>query len=471
VILLIWAIAVLCLTLYAVLAKHKRQDRIAARAVAALAKDAESGTVENSDYLYGFGWQGPMVDLIQHHRHYPEMERVMLLMEARRVFDWIYLYPNYKNADMRESLITHCLRHFPDDPEVHWAVGRLRLIGGQYGEAADELKHAMDMGFDPRAANVPAVDLQGRHETALILAGRLDDVLAADKGEYDVHPTDDAVAVKYFDLLCKAGEYDTVIDLTKQAAQTEPLDGEFWRAQLRAELWGGHLDDYRASAPGYVAKHSGIYAADTRAMLSLLDHDYGSAVAYAGAPPSEPEWWSEWLSGWRYYRLLADAYAVTGDTQYVAELDAMRDGIKVEIQQAGEDENATWEERQAVRNKEADLISIAGQKARAHALRGEWPAAADALGEVDPATSYRKDSAYEAVSALVALSKGEALEEHSLGDLASTGAAVLLLLSPELASAAQAGGMSAEQARNELLSAISPERDNFWWYEDEVLSW
>ncbi|HES58700.1 MAG TPA: hypothetical protein ENO21_04655 [Firmicutes bacterium] len=144
-ILALWAVAVLCLVLYAVIARHTRQDRIAARAVAELTADAESGTVEGSDYLYGFGWQGPMVDLIERGRHYPEMERVMLLLEARRVYDWIYLYPQYRNADLREGLVRHCLEHYPDDPKVHWAVGRLQLVAGDYESASDEFDKAVKL--------------------------------------------------------------------------------------------------------------------------------------------------------------------------------------------------------------------------------------------------------------------------------------------------------------------------------------
>ena len=34
--------------------------------------------------------------------------------------------------------------------------------------------------------------------------------------------------------------------------------------------------------------------------------------------PQEPEWWSEWLECWDYYRLLAEAYAATdGEEKFI----------------------------------------------------------------------------------------------------------------------------------------------------------
>ena len=74
--------------------------------------------------------------------------------------------------------------------------------------------------------------------------------------------------------------------------------------------------------------------------------------------------------------------------------------------------------------------------------------------------------------ALVALSQGQELEEHSLGSLASTGAVTSLLLSPQLRDAAKQAGRSEAWAREQLLSAIRLEQSNYWrWGDHGELDW
>jgi hypothetical protein len=109
----------------------------------------------------------------------PELERGLLFCEARRVYDWKYLYPRVNNYDLRRRVVADCTRDFPGDAHIQLAAGELNLASGDFPAAASTLGRAVELGIKQpdglrgtcHRLGVSEQHLRGRLACALTLTG------------------------------------------------------------------------------------------------------------------------------------------------------------------------------------------------------------------------------------------------------------------------------------------------------------
>ena len=103
-------------------ALHKRETSLNTmneRIVSEATYCAEHGPVDYDKYLYGYPsmpWQTGAVYLFEHGRCDPRVERILLLIEARRSYDGQYISSYAMNTDLRHWLIERCLAQYPRRP-------------------------------------------------------------------------------------------------------------------------------------------------------------------------------------------------------------------------------------------------------------------------------------------------------------------------------------------------------------------
>jgi hypothetical protein len=196
-VLLVWAVMLVLLAITAVAKRGHELRELRQRIIEHLAPVAEHGSDSIESYLWGYSYstmatqprvyhgspQAHAVYLLHHDYDSPALRRTLLLCEARRCFDWCYLYQNVKNHDLRSALIEHCLRDFPDDPKVHWAAGQLALASGDFKLAERELARTLELANETagglpsfcRETGITEQHLRGRYVCALTLMGRWDE--------------------------------------------------------------------------------------------------------------------------------------------------------------------------------------------------------------------------------------------------------------------------------------------------------
>ena len=459
-----WLLAWLIVLAYMAAAAWYARDRsltgLSSQLTAQLRPYAEQGienppgTYPSDDYVWDC--QGPMVYLIERGYRDPGMLRVMLLCEARRCYDRVYLYDRCLNWDLRTHLIEECLGAFPDDPLVHWAAGRCLLTGGEYGRAADELLRAEQLGFDAEAAGVSPEHLAGRIEAALIMAGRVEDAIGWRRLRCEVSALSADARFSYAELLTELERYsasDTVI------AEWRAALGDDFRQHtlgLRNAWWRGDLDEFQRRA--WVAAEAVddfvlLDWAGTR--LALLNGDDGFAREIAGDRYE------------MYCRARAETYAQTGRAQLLLELrnEAERqEKLRDEAVTAGE----SWDRRSAASHK---LGIIEANVLRAYLLTGQWDAA---LAIVDQPRweGYAPEltGTYDFARTVIELS---GLHDFAMDwqQYIVRDRLPMLLNSRVFADAAADGGHDPEAARRLVLSELTVERGTYHDCSNGELDW
>jgi len=466
--LLAWLIVLGYLAAVAHYSRAQSLSALATRLTAELTPYAEQavenppGVYPRNNYLYDL--QGPMVYLLEHHHRPPAMLRVMLLCEARRCYDFIYLYDRCFNWDLRTHLVDECTRADPDDPLVHWAAGRCLLTGGDYARAADELLAAERLGFDPQAAGVRPFYFTGRIETALLMAGRADALLERYQAEIEAYPREHAPRQFYADLLTRLGRYeesDAAIDAWR--AELGPrmeqdvlcMRNAWWSGRLAdfehyAEVTAGHRDEV---IPEYYEKGLMLTWAGVR--RALLQDDYQLAEQLAGGRNET------------YWRAQAETYAFTSRTEILVQFE--REVAEAAQAYAGLESNySMWDARQQASERlglaESNLL-------RAHLLRGEWDAVTAILDNrrwKGYATKIEKTYDFAKLMTHVAVDY-QFEKPWRFGQ--NRGQLPWLLYSAVISDAAAAGGLTPDNARQHILAQLAVERGMYHDYSNGSLDW
>jgi hypothetical protein len=446
------------------------QDQLAARIVKDAQATAEHGKVDFWRYLYGDwsgkywipAWQASGVYLIERGRHFPELERTLLLLEARRTMKAHYVSPWCFNWDLRSKLIEHCLAHYPDDVRVAWAAGRIYMTAGKYAPAAEQLKRVLDSGLDPQQIGDDSADfLLNRYLAALTMLGRLGDAEQYVAGRAAAGLRSADARFTYLDFLCREGKYAQLIPLGAQARLDFSQDTRFRGLLKRAAWWTGDIDAYRrllAEERGPGAAPEDLHYADPR--LALIDGDYALAdrlLAWPGRPA---------------YRAYAETYGVTQKAEIMQHLLAERRRINAPQGLTRED-NAYWDSYDAI---EADAV-LCGQVMRGYVLAREWDKAAafDAALPREAHEEYYYEyggSAGRQMAWLFStLALGQPLRLRSIDALVGSGGLPGLLEGEHFAAALAAGPYSREEALRWVRLLAQPELQRYSDTSNGELEW
>jgi hypothetical protein len=366
----------LCLLGAALHKRHTSLDALTERIVREATASAEHGPADYDRYLHAYPeipWQSGAIYLFEHDRRDPRVERIILLLEARRPYDNEYIYSGAHNTDLRRWLIKQCAAQYPDDPRVAWAAGRLELAMGDFAAAAGHLGKAAKLGLDPADMGEPAHDFLGRLMTAYILSGREAELEEFFRTRAAAQPENMARLGDLAEYYCLCDQQEQVIALL-QHAPALAVDPSLQAILRRAYWWSGRLTEYRQLA-SQAARAEGkpLYTFDPR--LALLDGDH--AAFDLQLPPGRSQRW----------QAMSAVYAVNRDPALIKELE--RTAIKLRsIPTASLDWSA------------ADQIHVEADAAFAYSLRarilaGEWQQAhqlSARLGGQTDATWYSNPS-------------------------------------------------------------------------------
>lgn len=291
----LWALLLAALLALALLKRHFELlalgERLA-RQLTPLAEGGGAGTPhddwadpELDLYLYG-DWsgpqpiaasQGPAIYLFNHGYRNPALLRAVLLLEARRCYDWQYTYSRVRNHDLRSGLILRCLNLYPDDLRVCWAAGQLELAAGDWEPAAEHLGRVVhECGEMPGLRDFGASigrkgrNILGRYCAALTMCGRdaeagalLEDWHTADENDRDVNWA-------YSHWLLDHGEYQAVLDLL-----TAPDSPQWPTPTLDAGLvYAAALEGLEPPSPvAEAALEASLKAAEDRLNSGTADWD------------------------------------------------------------------------------------------------------------------------------------------------------------------------------------------------------
>lgn len=413
-----------------------------------------AGVWPKNDYLYKC--QGPMVYLIERGYRDPAMLRVMLLCEARRSYDMVYLYEHCFNWDLRMHLIDVCTRAYPDDPLVHWAAGRCLLTGGEYDRAADELLAAERLGFVPEDAGVQAQYFDGRIETALLMAGRVDEVIDRSEQILGVFPDVSDNWFDYAGLLTRLGRYS---ESDAAIAKWRDNCGEDFRQYtlgLRNAWWSGNLAEFDRRAY-FAADHVEDFVLLDWAgiRLALLKGDYDFASELAGGRNET------------YWRALAEAYAFTGDASLLPQFET-EVGQAAQALAAVQKNYGNWNARQAA----SERLGIAESNLlRARILHGDWDSVTELLDNRQwDGYSPRIEATYDFAMLMAHLAVGYHFERRR-GWYNRRSQLPWLLSSKVLARAAAAGGYDRQAAREALFVELPVSHGNYGDFSNGALNW
>lgn len=458
--LLAWLIVLGYLAAVAHYARAQSLSALAARLTAQLTPYAEREVEKparvwpKNDYLSEC--QGPMVYLIERGYRDPAMLRVMLLCEARRSYDMIYLYDHCFNWDLRTHLVEECTRAFPDDPLVHWAAGRCLLTGGEYDRAADELLAAERLGFDPQAAGVKAKYFAGRIETALLMAGRGEEVIARGRARVNVFLQSPDVHDEYSGLLTRLGRYE---DSDAAIADWRRACGEDYRQHLlglRNAWWSRDLPEFERRAHAAADDVGDLALLDWASIrLALLKGNFELAELLVGGRNE------------KYWRALAETYAFTGNEELLPQFEA-----DMETAAADYDGLRGVAGASDARGQAADRLSIAETNLlRARMLRGDWDAV---IGILDDRRwkgySNRTEKTYDFAMLMAHIAVSYEYTKRWRWFNSRT-QLPWLLNSEVLAQAAADGGYDLQAARSLVLAELPVSRGDYSDFSNGSLDW
>jgi len=477
---MLWAVFTAFLACAAYLRRLGWQDDLAR----SITTDAQAAAEHGAQVYVGNGggwvgpsqgyvwlWQGPAIYLLERERDYPELARTLLLLEARRSYDAVYLYPYCLNWDLRQALITRCGEAYPADPEVAWAAGRLLLTCGEFEQSAQWQKRALDLGVDAKSLGVKEEHIVGRFVTTLVLLDRAGDAEAFLAGRAKAQPSSADAQYAYLDFLCKSDRYDMVRKLAKEAAARFPQDKRFMDLRLRAAKWSGRIDEYRELVRASLPPGAG-QAEVYRAAPWLALYDRSPLADKLLSWPSEEA-----------FRAYADVYAITRRHELLKRLEIQRDEEQrayLAMQKAyveyTEEVTKAWEkgtrEYGDLGNAKFDhdlmelhsslLTALDAQVPRALVLSGDARAAPDASASQDYWNPF---------SDLLRVAGGERAVERGYTELASTGTLPGVVRSTAFDNAVKTGGRKRADVLAEIRKAITPYRDTYYDCSNGTLSW
>jgi len=500
---MLWAVFIAFLACAAHLRRLGWQDELARSIVSEARSAAEHGAQvqvgdgggeEGPSGAYVWLWQGPAIYLLERGRDYPELERTLLLLEARRSYDAIYLYPNCFNWDLRQALITRCAAAYPQDPAVAWAAGRLLLTCGAFEQAASWQKRALDLGVDAKSLGVKEEHIVGRYVTTLVLLDRAKDAEAFLAQRAKAEPNSGNAQYAYLDFLCKSDRYDEVLKLAKEAAARFPGDACFMDLRRRAAKWSGRIDEYR------------------ELVRATLPPGAGQAAVYKAAPwlaVYDKSPMADKLLSWpspEAFRAYADVCALDWRPELIARLAKQRD-LEWDSVQSMRNSSNNYDE---IQKHQSLLASAKVQMTRAFVLSSkavgagpairsdpdslapEWrapsreelargPALRSAPGlpapewywapTLEELASWRAGITAEAWRLLEATAHGKKVDKLDIAQLGATGRLVSILVSRGFSDALKAGGRKRADVLAEVRKAVTPDRDTYYDYSNGSLSW
>lgn len=451
--LLVWLIAMAYLAGVAYARRLSWQDRLAQRIVHQATTAAEHGGTDWGDFLYGDwsgrsyepSWQGSAVYLMERERRYPDLERVVLLLEARRTPKFAHPWTHCFNWDLRTELIRRCLGSFPDDLRVAWAAGRIYFMGGDYASAAEQFRRVLDGGLDiSQLGDETAELLQQRYFACLTMLGRDDEIEQLLLSQAQSAPASADARFSYIDFLCQRGKYAQVRELAARAQREFLQDPRFTTLTLRAAWWGGDVAEYRRLL---LAEH-GPDAARTDVRLALIDGDFATADRLAHFPSPTA------------YAAYAEAYAITRQPGIMARLLKERARLQPSppadaAQQEGGGYYYSYDEN------DEPYAQVCGQILRGYAMAREWEAAASLEAELPEPEWDTWTAGRDTAWLLAAIARPGPLRLHHLDGLLESGGIVRLVRSEYFADAVRAGGRDRQQVLDWVRLLLRPEREQY----------
>ncbi|MBN2080589.1 hypothetical protein JW859_00130 [bacterium] len=455
-----WAIVLAFMAMVAWVSRARELDTLSARIATELQPYAEHNIEKQSaygwrynDYLWDY--QGPMVYLIEHRHRDPALLRTMLLCEARRSYDHVYLYDRCLNWDLRQHLIAECAKAYPDDPLVHWATGRCLLAAGEFARAADELLAAERLGFDAESAGTRLEYFHGRIATALLMDDRPAEAIAHLKVWCDEDPADRERHFAYCELLTLLERYDESDAAIEQWRAAAGGDFRQHTLGLRNAWWSGNTVEFERRTLAAADEVTDFVLLDWAGIrYAVLYRKFDHARAVAGDRPDY------------YYRALAEAYALTGRVEYLDLLMAEADELAAAMARAEREENRSvyWDLRNQASAAQGNIM-------RAYLLSGEWDRLA-ALLAVEKPDSYARlyYGAYDLARVLLHLA-GDGPNDEQWSQSCPQLDYPWVLYSDVLAEAARRGDWEVDAARRLLLGFYPVDRRSYFDSTNGELDW
>jgi tetratricopeptide (TPR) repeat protein len=473
-----------CLLLLAITAAVQRQRELTSverECIAALQTFAEHGVGDAWDYLYP--WQGYSVYLIENQRRSPELLRLLLLCEARRVHPESYMNSYSINYDLRRELMQTVLPKYRDDPQVHWAAGICHMNASEFSEAQHELEKALELGLSFDNTGVDKEDVLIR----IMLAAAMDgDPTETMHWVRDTQLGDDeALQTVYADMLCRLYMYDECIEYCEANLGTTPPGLTVGRiihganevsvasAYVRALWWDGNFDVLRQ-----------LYS-DYQTFEPDSSHEQMSEVWYWGSrgnynplilgrfamlTEKHAGWDSADLQTVKAFpnrgkmQLLAENWALLGDQQSRDSLaDILANGKeRLEDGAYGTPNQLSWEERDALQTVTAKAY---GQLVRSELLRHDWSAAQKLLDDNADNYYWPTPTPISTAEFLLGIVNGAELPELTDKLRGCIIIAPFLFHSPEYLAACQAGQRDPMQLQKELVHALAnpDDPDSDYW--------
>ncbi len=465
----VWLIVMAYLAGVAYAKRLAWQDQLAARIVRQATPAAEHGSVDWDKYLYGDwstnnyqpSWQGAAIYLLERGRRYPELERLLLLLEARRTPKFAHPWTHCFNWDLRSYLIRRGLQRYPDDLRVAWAAARIYFMGGDYTRAAPLFKRVLDGGLDLQQLGDERPDLLfQRYCACLTMLGRDDEIEQLLRAAAEGNAASSDARFSYIDFLCQRGKYRQVQVLATAAQREFTPDPRFTDLLERAAWWGGDIAEYRRlllaqRGPGVSSKD--LAYADVR--LALIDGDLAAANRLVHFPS---------VLGYAVY---AETYAVSREPGIMT--------VLLNERQRLEPRPLTPEQEQDYANQyggyydsydenEEPHAQVCAQILRGYSMARDWPAAAS-LEATLPRPDYDTFTAgRDTAWLLTTLAQPGPLRLQRLDGLLESGGIVRLVRSEYFADALRAGGREREAVLAWVRLLLRPEREL---YHDSGNGW
>lgn len=463
------------LVLLAITAAVQRQRELSAveqHCIAGLQPFAENGSGDSWDYLYP--WQGYSVYLIENRRRNPELLRLLLLSEARRVHPESYMNSYSINFDLRENLMRSVLPKYNDDPQVHWAAGVCHMNACKFSEAQHELQKALELGLSFDNTGVSKEDVLIR----IMLAAAMDgDPTETMHWVRDTQLGDDVeLQAVYADMLCRLYMYDECIEYCESLLARIPADQYYrhayslWTCILRSSWWTGDTSNYKAlfqriesdeAVPAHdreriSKRHIGYY--------NRLDMNLGRMLLL------EESNWQYNIYGnltdhrIEYFQILAEGYGLLDNADcreaLLNDLDFARQRLADGAY--GMPNELSWEERERLQTQTGRTY---GQLVRGELLRHDWAAAQQILDDNADDWYWPEPTPISAAEFLLGIVNGEDLAAltEKLRDCIII--APFLFHSPEYMAACEAGNRDPQQLQKELVHELanpSEPEQNYW---------
>jgi hypothetical protein len=458
-ILAIWLIVMAYLAGVAYAKRLSWQDRLAARIVSQATPTAEHGKVDWDKYLYGDwsrnsyqpSWQGSAVYLMERGRRYPALERVLLLLEARRTPKFAHPWTRCFNWDLRRELIRRSMKQYPDDLRVAWAAARIYFIAGDYAKAEPLFKRVLDSDLDIKQLGDERPDLLfQRYCACLTMLGRDDEIEQLLRTQAERAAAGNDARFSYLDFLCQRGKYGQVRQLAAAAQRDFPQDPRFAELLERAAWWGGDIAEYRRlllAKRGPGAASAELPFADAR--LALLDGDFATANRLLNFPSNDA------------CKAYAEAYAVSRLPEIMARLLERLEQFPPPPEPVADANDPYSGGGYAYDEHAEERARVQAQVLRGYVMAREWAAAAR-FEAILPEPGYNTYTAgRDTAWLLAAIAQPGPLRVHHLDGLMESGGIVRLVRSEYYADAVRSGGRNRKEVLDWVRLLLRPEREQY----------